>query len=42
MENFIENILTEAVAEIGKGAIGRGLKKVEAAEETEPGVIAKG
>jgi hypothetical protein len=40
MEDFIEDILTEAVAEVGKGAIGWGLKEVEAAKETEPAVIA--
>jgi len=40
MENFIEDILTEAVTEVGKGAVGRGLKEIEAAEETEPAIIA--
>ena len=40
MENLIEDILTEAVAEVGKGAIGRGLEEVEASEETEPAIIA--
>ena len=35
MENFIEDILTEAVTEVGKGAIGGGLEEVEAAEEAE-------
>ncbi len=40
MENFIEDILTEAVTEVGKGAIGRSLEEIEAAEETEPAIIA--
>jgi hypothetical protein len=42
MENLIENTLTEAVTEVGKGAVGGGLEKAEAAEEAEPGVIAQG
>ena len=41
MENLIENVLAEAVTEVGKGAVRGGLKEVEAAEEAEPGVIAQ-
>ncbi len=40
MEDFIEDILTEAVTEVGKGAVGWGLEEIEAAEETEPAIIA--
>jgi len=36
MENFIEDILTEAVTEVGEGAIGRGLEEVEVTKETGP------
>ena len=42
MKRFIENILADAVTEVGKGAVGRGLEEVEATEQAEPGVIAKG
>ena len=34
VQDFIENLLTEAVAEVSEGAIGRGLEKIEAAEKT--------
>jgi hypothetical protein len=34
MQDFIENLLTEAVAEVSEGAIGRGLEKIETAEKT--------
>jgi len=40
VENLTENILTEAVTEIGKGAIGWGLEEVEATEETQPAITA--
>ena len=39
MENLIEIVLTEAVSEVGKGAIGRSFEEVEATKETEPGII---
>ena len=40
MENLIENILSEAVTEVGKGAVGGSLKEVKTAKEVEPSVIA--
>ena len=40
MENLIENALSETVTEVGKGAVGRSFEEVEAAEETEPAIIA--
>jgi hypothetical protein len=40
MENLIEDILTEAVTEVGKGAIGWSLKEIEATEEAKPAIIA--
>ena len=33
MENLIENVLSEPVTEVGKGAVGGGLEEVEAAKE---------
>ena len=42
MENLIEDVLAEAVTEVGEGAIRGSLEEVEAAKEAEPGVIAKG
>jgi hypothetical protein len=41
VENFIENLLTEATTEVGKGAIGRGLEKIEAAEKTQAAIVAQ-
>ena len=40
VEDFVENILSQTVTEVSKGAIGGGLEEVEAAEETEPAIIA--
>ena len=42
MEYLIERILSQASAEVGKGAIGRGFHEVEATKEAQPGVIEKG
>ena len=36
----MEDVLTEAVTEVAEGTIGRSLEEVEAAEETEPAIIA--
>ncbi len=41
MENLIENVLSQAITEIGEGTIRRGLEEVEATTEAEPGVIAQ-
>lgn len=42
MEDFVENVFTEAVTEISVSTVGGGLEKVEAAKEAELSVIAKG
>jgi hypothetical protein len=39
MENFVENVFTEAVTEISKSTVGRGLKEIEAAEKTQPAIV---
>ena len=41
MENLIENVLSQAVTEVGEGAVGGSLEEVEAAKEAEPAVIAQ-
>jgi len=41
MENFIEDILTEAVTEVGKGSIRRSFEEIETTKETEPGIVAQ-
>ncbi len=40
MENLIENILSQAITEIGEGAIRGGLEEVKTTKEAEPGIIA--
>jgi hypothetical protein len=42
MENFIENVFTESVTEVGKGAIGGSLKEIETAEKTQPAIVTQG
>jgi hypothetical protein len=42
MEDFIEDVVSETVTEVSKGAIGGGLEEVETAKEAEPGIIAEG
>ena len=42
MQYFVEEVFTQPVTEVGKGAIGRGLEEVKAAEETKPGIVAQG
>ncbi len=39
MEYFIEGLLSESVTEVGEGAIGGGLKKVEVTEEAQPAIV---
>lgn len=36
---MVESALPEAMAEIGKGAMGRYLQEIESTNETEPGVV---
>jgi len=39
---LIESILSQAITEVGEGAVGRCLQEVEAAKEAKPGVITEG
>jgi len=41
VENFIENVFTEAITEIGKSAVGRSLEKVETTEKTQAAIVAQ-
>jgi hypothetical protein len=42
VQDFVEKLFSETITEIGEGAIRRGLQKIEATEETKPGIVAEG
>lgn len=39
MEYLVEGIISQTIAEVGEGAIGRGLEEVKVAEETKSGTL---
>ena len=42
VEDFIEDVLTEAATKVGKGVVRRSFEEVEITEKAEPDIIAKG
>ncbi len=42
VEDFIKNILSQPVTEIGETTIGRGLQEIKAAEEAQTSIVAQG
>ena len=42
MQYFVKEVFPQTVTEVSKGAIGRGLEEVKAAEETKPGIVTQG
>jgi len=42
VEDVIENVVSQAVTEVGEGAIGRCLQEIESAKEAEPSIITQG
>jgi hypothetical protein len=39
VEDFIKNILSQPITEIGETTIGRSLQKIKTAEETQPSIV---
>jgi hypothetical protein len=42
MQDFVEEVFSQTITEIGEGAIGWGTKEIEAAEEAEASIVAEG
>jgi len=42
MQDFVEEVFSQTITEVGEGAIRGGAKKIEAAEEAEASIVAEG